>query len=107
MLFLLLWAFRQHEVGLNPLQCFEVLLVVTHVEAKPPFFEGRRVCFSALSIKTTKHQKAVKGLGLENLERGKERALPLLQLILLTKHDPKTTQRDREKERDSFIHCIL
>lgn len=60
----------------------------------------RKVCFSALSIKTTEDQKAVKVLGLENLERAKERALPLLQLILVAKHDPKTTQRDRGRERE-------
>lgn len=37
---------------------------------------------------------------MENVEKGKEGALPLLQLILVTKHDPKTTQRDRERERE-------
>lgn len=37
-------------------------------------------------------------LGLENLERGKEQALPLLQLIPAAKHDPKTTQRERERQ---------
>lgn len=89
---------------LNPLQCFQVLLVVTNIEAKAQFSEGRRICFSALSIKTTEDQKAVEVLGLENLERGKERALPLLQLILVTKHDPKTTQRDIYRER--FFHSL-
>lgn len=75
MLFLLLWAFKQHEEGLNPLQCFQVLLVVTHVEAKLQFFEGRRICFFCSFISTTEDQKAVEVLGVENLERGEKNKL--------------------------------